>query len=313
MTIYSPERRFAFKSDCGSRPRCFAARQRWRRETKGRLARVEFLRAPDLWTFTARTKEQDELYLARRLIVQRRRRGEPVVETAERLAPLCRYEARDHGDPHNAEDVHALSVGLSRVIRFVTRQVQRQLQPNYENSHHARCLREQYGTDRPLRGRPGASLRIRVKEAGERNGRLHEHVASDFDFIHHGWLKDAALRCGLGFPQYSRKESTALRRATRFSGPSARGRTIAHYLSGYLGKGDSQGKPWPWPPRTRLLSSARGVLPKRTPAADCRVTWRRVAAVAVDLLGAEWCDWNAVFWSPTGVACADEAWPPADG
>ncbi|MGH8012023.1 MAG: hypothetical protein ACREQ4_05950 [Candidatus Binataceae bacterium] len=121
------------------------------------------------------------------------------------------------------------------------------------------------------RGRPGASLRIRVKEAGERNGRLHEHVASDFDFIHHGWLKDAALRCGLGFPQFSRKASAELRRAARFSGRAARAGTIAHYLSGYLGKGDADGKPWPWPPHTRLLSSARGVLPKRAPAADRRI------------------------------------------
>ncbi|MGH8012024.1 MAG: hypothetical protein ACREQ4_05955 [Candidatus Binataceae bacterium] len=49
---------------------------------------------PDLWTFTARTKEQDALYQAQRLIARRRRRGEPVLESAERLAPLCEYLAR---------------------------------------------------------------------------------------------------------------------------------------------------------------------------------------------------------------------------
>src|SRR6266851_7387274 len=88
-TLYNTERGIAFRADCGDRRVCVAARHRRNREMRERLSLVDYLRTPDLWTFTARTREQDALIEARELIRERRRRGESVNDTAERIAPLC--------------------------------------------------------------------------------------------------------------------------------------------------------------------------------------------------------------------------------
>jgi len=169
------------------------------------------LRTPDLWTVTARTKEQDALCIALRIISDRRRCGLPVRATAEEIAPLC-GKAKDRGDPSNRNHVHELSIGLSRMQRAIRRQFTRQQTEGYRESRWAGVLKHQYATAYPLRWRLGAAWRVSIKEAGELNGRLHAHVASDFDFIHHGWLSAVALRCGLGFVHYRRKASAALRR-----------------------------------------------------------------------------------------------------
>ena len=269
MTLVSQARGFVLKADCGSRRNCEAARRRWHKEMRERFVKVEYLRAPDLWTVTSRTREQDALILAQELIAERRRRGEPVVATPEQIAPLCMYRARDRGDASDPDSLRVFGKGLSYLTRVIERQWRRQMNIRYSSSRQACLLLAKYGTSRVLRGRPGACWRIRMKEVGEVNGRLHAHAASDFDFIHHGWLNDHALACGLGFVQYSRKESREVRRAAQFSGRRERAQSIAVYLSKYLAKG-SEG--WPWPSHTRLVSSARGVLPARIPASDVFAT-----------------------------------------
>jgi hypothetical protein len=312
-TIYSVERGFALKADCGSRARCYPVRERWRRQTRRRLERVEYRRVPDLWTITARTIEQDAACIAHRFVRAQLRAGESVHSSVranpESLAPLflsgaCApaRHARDRGDPGCREDVKVFSVGLSRIRRAVHRQFERQRMQGYRDSRQARLLRARYDTAFPVRGRAGADWRLWMKEAGEQNGRLHAHAASDFDFVHHGWLSEVARRCGLGFVQYSRTESAQLRRSARAAGPRVRAHTIARYLASYLGKGDAPGRPWPWPHHTRLLNAARGVLPAHEPAEDCYVSLRSVAEVAIDYLGAVWIEATATFFSVKSAA-----------
>lgn len=208
-TLFNLEKRIAFKADCGQRAYCAQARRRWRLELRERLALVAYLRPPDLWTLTTRTKEQDALLVATRLIADRRRRGQPVKETAERLVPLCMWEAQDRGAV-NRENIAIMKRGRERLIRFVERQAKRQRRAGYERSAWAAKLRREWGTDRLVRGRLGAALRIRIDEAGELHGRLHSHIASDFAFLHHGWLDAAALRCGLGHVQFEQSATAKL-------------------------------------------------------------------------------------------------------
>jgi hypothetical protein len=159
-------------------------------------------------------------------------------------------------------------------------------------------LRNRYGTDRVARGRPGAALRIRVREAGEAHGRLHAHAASDFDYLDKRWLDDHCRRCGLGFCQFERKETQTMRAAARFSGRAVRSRTIGLYLSKYLSIPDD--RRWPWPMHARLVSSARKVIPLRPPKPGWAFTPRSVALVAVDELGAVAVDVEARFYSRDG-------------
>lgn len=286
--IVSRGRGFVLRGDCGDRRYCRAARRRWRYQMRQRLERVGYLRAPDLWTFTVATREQDALYLAALQISQWRRRGEFVHPslTAANLAPEVLYRAKDRGDASDPESVKRLSVGISRVLRKLHEQHKRQREINYLSTRKARELKEKYGTAFPVRGRPGAAFRIRVKEIGESGERLHAHAASDFDFIWQPWLNDLALRHGLGFVQFSRKDSKTLRAAARASGPRIRNRVIARYVSKYLGKAADDEKPWPWPKHTRIVSAARGELPPREPATDCFVKFgQSVAFVALTEFG----------------------------
>ena len=293
-TLYNVERGIAFRADCGDRRVCVAARHRRNREMRERLSLVDYLRTPDLWTFTARTREQDALVLARMLIRERRRRGEPVNETAERLAPLVMYRAQDRG-VINRENLALFNRALERVVRAVARQAERERQPGYHHTRHAAMLRNRYGTDRVANGRPGASLRIRVREAGELHGRLHAHAASDFDYLDKHWLDDHCRRCGLGFCQFERPETKTLHAAARFSGRAVRSRTIGHYLSKYLSMPDA--RRWPWPTHARLVSSARKDIPLRPRKPGWAFTPQSVAGVAVDHLGAVAVDADARFYS----------------
>src|SRR5262249_5220393 len=120
----------------------------------------------------------------------------------------------DLGDPAMVREFQRR---LALLYREVARQWLRQCQPGYLTTRHARKLRSQWGTARVLRGRPGASFRIRVKEVGEL-GRQHAHIASDFDYINKFWLQEISTSSGLGFVQFSRKDNHTLRSAARFSG-----------------------------------------------------------------------------------------------
>lgn len=280
-----------------------------------RLGQVGYLRAPDLWTFTTATREQDALYLAALYISQSKRRGEFVhpTLTPENLAPEIFYRAQDRGDASDQESVRRLSVGISRVLRKVKEQFERQRKIRYRESRKARELEAKYGTAFVIRGRPGAAFRVRVKEIGEEKKRLHAHAASDFDFVLHAWLTDLALSHGLGFVQFSRKDSKELRSAARASGSRIRNKVIARYLSKYLGKDADDHEWWPWPKHTRLVNAARGELPPREPVTDCQVRFgQSVAFVVQDVFGVEWPDEVARtainqsgFWSvsrgPPGV------------
>jgi hypothetical protein len=279
-TLYNPERRIAFKADCGQRANCAQARRRWRFELRERLNLVEYLRTPDLWTFTARTAEQDGLYRARKMGL--------------RAADAFLLRGEDRGSVNRA-NLDLMRQGLERLIRYIDRQVKRQRQPGYERSAWAVRLRLEYGTDRPVRGRPGAALRIRIREAGELHGRLHTHAASDFIFLDHGWLDAAALRCGLGHVQFERRETGDLHMLASISMPAARGSAIALYLSKYLSSTPDDA-PWPWPRRSRLVSSARGQLPPRPRKEGWHHTWLSVARVAVDEFGAVCVDADASFY-----------------
>ncbi len=302
-TIFSRARRFAIKGDCGDRRRCSAAREQWRREMRERLNGVAYVAAPVLWTLTARTPEQDALFQARRFIARRRRNRETLhismrgPDGPQKLVPFIEYRARDWGDPSSRDDNLEFSLACSRLARAVERQWARQQKPGYATTCHARKLLREYGTSRVLSGSRGASFKLRIKEVGEERHRMHAHAVSDFRFVHHGWLSDHALRCGLGFVQFSLSETARLRELVARSEPYARGPSIALYLSKYLSKPDgADGDPWPWPLHTRILNAARGVLPARVTAGDCAITWKRPALVAVEDLGATECDWNATSW-----------------
>ena len=275
-TQYNAARGIAFKADCGSRARCPAARRRWRSSMRERMCLVEYFRAPDLWTFTTRTADQDALYRTRRMS---RRFVVPEVDAVL-------IDGRDRGAV-TRENIGLLNTGLERVVRRITRQFERQQEPGYMQSRYAAMLRALYGTARPVRGRPGAALHIRVREAGELHGRLHAHVASDFDFLLHAWLLDTCLACGLGRPQFERRESREMHVAARFSGRgAARSATIGHYLSKYLSK-SADDAPWPWPRNARLVSAGlKRKLPQRIPKPGWSWAPASVALVAVDLLGA---------------------------
>ena len=302
-TIFSRKRGFAIKGDCGDRRGCPAARERWRREMRERLNGVAYAAAPVLWTFTARTREQDVLFQARRSIARSRRDGSTLHKSMRgadgpaKLAPFCDWMARDRGDARSRADNLDFSLSCSRLARAVERQWARQQTAGYARSRYARKLMREYGTAHVLAGRRGASFKLRIKEAGERRGRLHAHAVADFRFVHHGWLSDHALRCGLGFVQFSQGESARLRALVAMSAPHARGSAIAFYLSKYLTKpAGADDDEWPWPSHTRLLNAGQGVLPPRIPAGDCAISFARVATVAVDILGAVECDWNATSW-----------------
>jgi hypothetical protein len=293
-TLYNVERGIAFRADCGDRRVCVAARNRRNREMRERLSLVDYLRTPDLWTFTARTREQDALIEARELIRERRRRGESVNDTAERIAPLCMYRAEDRG-VINRENLAIFNRALERVVRAVARQAERERHPGYRSTRHAAMLRNRYGNEHVARGRPGAALRIRVREAGELLGRLHAHAASDFDYLDKRWLDDHCRRCGLGFCEFERRNTKVMRAAARFSGRAVRSRTIGLYLSKYLSIPDD--RRWPWPTHARLVSSARKVLPPRPPKPGWAFKPQSVAGVAVDLLGAVAVDVDVCFYS----------------
>lgn len=276
-TIYSREHGVAFKTDCGDRRSCPAARKRWSRGMRDRFELVQYFRTPDLWTFTARTQEQDALRLARRKV----QLGQG--ESYEGWAPYFMWQAQDRG-VINRENLKIFNDALENVVQAVRRQSERESQPGYHQTRHAAMLRRKYGTHHVARGRPGAALRLRVREAGELHGRLHAHAASDFDYLDKRWLQDVCFRCGLGYCQYERKETRTLRSAARFSGPRVRASTIAHYLSKYLTTADDA--PWPWPRHARLVSAARKVLPLRQSKPGWCFTWQSVARVAVEQLGA---------------------------
>ncbi len=307
-TLFNREKRIAFKADCGRRAHCAQARRRWRLEMRERLALVEYLRPPDLWTLTTRTQEQDALLVAVRLIAERRRRGQPVMETAERLARFCMWRARDRGAV-TRENIAIMKRGRERLTRFAHRQAERQQEAGYERSVHAARLRRKWGTHWMVRGRPGAAFRIRVDEAGELHGRLHSHVASDFAFLHHGWLDAAALRCGLGHVQFEQSATNKLHVLARMTTPEHRGRSIAAYLSKYLSSTPDDA-PWPWPKRARLVSAARGQLPPRPPKPGWCFTPKSVALVAVDGLGARCIDVAATFYAARDDPDAAPALPP---
>jgi hypothetical protein len=302
-TIFSRERGFAIKGDCGDRRGCPAARERWRREMRERLNCVAYSDAPILWTLTARTREQDVLFQARCSIARARRTGSTLhnsmrgADGPEKLAPFCEWMACDRGDARSRADNLDFSLACSRLSRAVERQWARQQKSGYARTPHARKMIREYGTARVLGGRRGASFKLRIKEAGERRGRLHAHAVADFRFVHHGWLSDHALRCGLGFVQFSQGETARLGALVAMSEQHARAATIALYLSKYLTKAaGADGDAWPWPSHTRLLNAGQGVLPPRVPASDCTISFARVASVAVDILGAVACDWNATSW-----------------
>jgi hypothetical protein len=273
-TLYNVERGIALKADCGDRARCPAARQRWRSQMRERLALVSYQRTPDLWTFTARTADQDAQFRGTQI------RGEAPCDrgllTKANLADFNR--------------------GLERIVRAVERRSRRERQSGYARTRYAAFLRKRFGSDRVARGRPSAALRIRVREAGELHGRIHAHVASDFDYLDKRWLQAVCFRCGLGFCEYERRQSGELRRAARFSGRAVRGSTIALYLSKYLSK-QSDEAPWRWPRHTRLVSAARGELPPRPTHQGWHFTWSTVALVAIDRLGAVEVDCSLSFYS----------------
>jgi hypothetical protein len=289
-TLYNGERGIAFRADCGDRARCPAARQRWRSQMRERLALVSYQRTPDLWTFTARTADQDAQFRATQ------RRGE---------AP------RDRGLLTKANLVD-FNRGLERLVRAVERQSCRERQPGYARTRHAASLRKRFRSDRVARGRPGAALRIRVREVGELHGRVHAHAASDFDYLDKRWLQAVCFRCGLGFCEYERRESSELRRAAQFTGRAVRGRTIALYLSKYLSK-QSDDAPWPWPRHARLVSAARGELPPRPTREGWSFTCSTVARVAIERLGAVAVDCDLAFYSRDADPTNRLRSPPAPG
>ncbi len=305
-TLYNPERGIAFKTDCGSRTRCPAARVRWRNELRERLELVEYLRAPDLWTFTTRTADKDAAYQTQ----QRKNHPRPKLTGADRtgetgaLIPRHRRAGKlwiqkppvptDRGEP-TRENITIMNKAITAVLRRVQRQFERQHRPGYAGTKHAAQLRATYGTAFPVRGQDGASLHIRIREAGELHGRLHIHVASDFAFLLHAWLDDTAIHCGLGHCQYERRASRDLARAARSSGPRTRNAAIGNYLAKYLSKSDDA---WPWPPRTRLVSAGLGrKLPPRPAKPGWIYTRTTVAQVVTEKLGGLVIEVTATFYS----------------
>ena len=297
-TLWNKEAGIAFRADCGDRRVCGAARRRKIRELRARLSRVEYFRAPDLWTFTARTAEQDALVQSQRYalaLAHDRAHDERRARAGKMIFPWIRPREipRDRGDV-NKPNLEELNRGCERVKRAVKRQAERERRPGYRRTRHAAMLHRRYGTDRVVRGRPGADFRICVRESGELHGRLHLHAASDFDFLHKLWLQDHCYRCGLGFCEFERRDTKALHSAARFSGRRVRGATIAHYLAKYLSTPDQ--RPWPWPNHARLVSSGRGILPPRETKPGWRFTWRKVSRVAIEELGAVVIDDDATFY-----------------
>src|ERR1700688_955323 len=106
-TIYNPELGIARKADCGSRARCPAARQRWRNGMRERLSLVEYFRAPDLWTFTTRTADQDALY---RATAMKRRAGRARAFLVPELDAML-IDGRDRGAV-TKENIRILNRGL---------------------------------------------------------------------------------------------------------------------------------------------------------------------------------------------------------
>ncbi len=164
-----------FKGDCGDRRNCIAARTRFRREFESRLARLILIpgRPLVLWTFTARTAEQDAEYRS--------------VE-----------KSIDRGNPLDPANWRILANGINQVETAVLRQLERQNQTKYRGPIWIKAE-----SDSRLRS-------ISVREVGT-EGRAHIHTLSDIQFIDHDWITDRCLRNGLGFPEYERIHPAQLR------------------------------------------------------------------------------------------------------
>jgi hypothetical protein len=91
-----------FKGDCGDRRNCIPARNRFRREFESRLTRLHLIprRPLVLWTFTARTAEQDARYRS--------------VENGI-----------DRGNPLDRTNWRILANGINQVESALTRQLER--------------------------------------------------------------------------------------------------------------------------------------------------------------------------------------------
>lgn len=164
-----------FKGDCGDRRNCIPARNRFRREFESRLARIILVprRPLVLWTFTARTADQDAKYRS--------------VE-----------KGIDRGNPLDPRNWRILANGINQVEAAVLRQLDRQNQREYRGSTW-------------VKGESGSRLRlVSVREVGT-EGRAHIHSLSDIQFIDHDWITDRCLRNGLGFPEYERIHPAQLR------------------------------------------------------------------------------------------------------
>lgn len=153
-----------FKSDCGDRRNCLAARNHFRRDFENRLAAMPLMpgRPLVLWTFTARTEAQDAQY-----------RGVD--------------QAIDRSDPNERDNWSILNRGVSQLQMVI----QRKLHPRHRQS-------------RPelVRGRPDSRLAlVSVREVGE-EGRAHLHTLSDIEYVDYAWITDQCLRNGLGHPNY---------------------------------------------------------------------------------------------------------------
>jgi len=117
-----------------------------------------------LWTFTARTAEQDARYRS--------------VE-----------KGIDRGEPFNRNNWRILASGINQVETAVLRQLDRQHQTEYRGPIF-------------VKGAPGSRLRlVSIREVGT-EGRAHIHTLSDIQFIDHDWITERCLRNGLGFPEY---------------------------------------------------------------------------------------------------------------
>jgi len=173
--FHDPKTGATFKGDCGNRRNCFAARNRFRREFESRLDKLILIpsRPLVLWTFTARTVEQDARY---RLV----------------------EKGIDRGDPSNRYNWRILASGVNHVETAVLRQLDRQHQTEYPGP----VL---------VKGVSGSRLRlVSVREVGT-EGRAHIHTLSDIQFIDHDWITDRCLRNGLGFPEFQRIHPAQLR------------------------------------------------------------------------------------------------------
>ena len=173
--LRDPKTGATFKGDCGDRRNCVAARNRFRKEFESRLARLTLVprRPLVLWTFTARTAEQDATYRS--------------VE-----------KGIDRGNPSDPRNWRILANGINQVETAVLRQLDRQNQTKYRGPI---CVKAESGSRLRL---------ISVREVGT-EGRAHIHTLSDIQFIDHDWITDRCLRNGLGFPEYERIHPAQLR------------------------------------------------------------------------------------------------------